>query len=825
MIANDVINRFVVIIVFYYIAGIIIVRLGIDEPAGAYWPVSVLLFLISTAVLSKMIGLYKTVLLIVVTICGGAAFFYSAQDPAGGIINYTGVPVYIEGTIVDEPLFYEDYAAYQLQVEVVETGEGRLSVPGTLLVKLYGENEEKYWFGEKLRLRGTIVEPRGQRNPGGFDYRFYLRSKKGIDALIYPRSAQVSSMGAGEVGRLASSAYKLRSEMVQAVDNTLPSPSAELLSAILFGQRHRLPKDVELNFQRAGAGHLMAVSGLHVGLIAVLIVGLWRRLGLHGRFPLVLAILLVFAYAYLTGMRPSALRAAIMVSIALGALLLDRERDLPTAVAFAALITLFINPLLLFAPGFQLSYAATLFVVYAYLPLKETLASIKCPRLLSSPLAVILAAQLGVLPLCAYYFHHMPTGAVFFNLLLMPVITFVVGLGLLGAAVSLILPLPGEVILWASRPLLELMLNLTGLSRLPGLYVSLHPPGLPFLLLFYGILCVLLRLYYQWNKAQSDNYQLNFVQYIKTALTGLLPAGKLRRSLFTGAVLFIAVVILWSGILFPPEQKLKVTFIDVGQGASALLETPCGAVIMVDAGGELPFHGEPGAIGEKVILPFLRYQGISKIDLAIISHPHEDHFGGFIPMVGEVAIDQMLVSPVPGGSGYYEELLEQVEFAGIAVEEVWEGQIWRCGPDLLLEMHAPPEELFVGTSSDLNNNSIVFLLHYLEIRMLFTGDIEDPAVSALLRSEKDLRADVLQVPHHGGYMAMMPEFLAAVRPELAVIQVGPNPFGHPHPFVIESLQEAAVNTYRNDYHGAVIIETDGSEIKIFTTGQPPLVNR
>jgi len=822
--ASDLFKRYLVIITLYYIAGIVIARFWIEKSDGAYWLAGLILLFTSTAYIFKVIGLYKSILLILVTTCGAVAFFYSIQHPAGSIINYAGASVYVEGTIVDEPIFYEDHAAYRLQVEVVETGEGKFSVPGTLLVKLYDQGEENFWFGEKIRIRGTIVEPRGKRNPGGFDYRFYLRSQ-GIDALIYPRAAQVICLGQGEVGWLVSTAVNLRSKMVNFIEKTLPSPSAELLTAVLFGQRHSLPEDVEQNFRRAGAGHLMAVSGLHVGLVAALIIGLWKSLGLRGRFPLILAIILIFAYAYLTGMRPSALRAAIMVSIALGALLADREMDLPTAVSTAALVTLFFNPLLLYTIGFQLSYAATLVVLYGYRPLQEVLSLIKCPRFLCSPLAVVLAAQIGVLPLCVYYFQHLPTGAVLFNLLLMPLIVFVVGFGLLGALFGLFFSLPGEVILWACRPLLELMLRVTGLSSMPGLYISLQPPGALFIIIFYGLVTVLLFLYYQWLKAGIDHRNPGFAQYIKMVLSEILPVKTLGRLAFTGSALFIVVVIMWWGILFPSQQNLRVTFIDVGQGASALLETPCGAVIMVDAGGQLSFFGDPGDIGKRVVLPLLRREGIKRIDLAIITHPHEDHFGGFIPLVNEITIDRMLVSPVPGGSYHYEELLEQAKYEGVAIEEVREGQIWHCGPDLLLHMYGPPKELLIGTNCDLNNNSIVFLLQYDQVRILFTGDIEDAAVSDLLRKQKDLRADILQVPHHGGYMALMPEFLEMVSPKLAVIQVGSNPFGHPHPFIIESLKEAEVEIFRNDHHGAIIIETDGTDLHIIITEQPALVNQ
>ncbi len=817
-------GRIFVILVLAYISGIVAVRFFVEGMSGVYWLTGILLLFVIVGLYFKAIDLYRAILVLIVAAAGGIAFLSAVQYPAGGLLSYTDFPLYIEGTVIDEPLVYDDYTAYRLKIEVLETKEGRFVVPGTLQVKIYGSENESYWFGERLRMRGVISEPRGQRNPGGFDYRFYLRSQ-GIDAQVAPKAALVSSLGQGDLNFLTVSALKLRSAMAGAINKTLPSPSAELLTAILFGQRHRLPEEVEHNFRRAGVGHLMAVSGLHVGLAAALILALWRRLKMQGRLPLILAIVLVFAYAYLTGMRPSALRAAIMVSTALAALLLDREQDLPTNVAFAALVTLFINPLLLFTIGFQLSYAATLTLIYAYRPLEHLLKSMRCPAILRPPLAITLAAQVGVMPLCLYYFHYIPTGAVLFNLLLLPLIGIVIGLGLSGALVSISFPFFGDLLLWASRPLLEIMLFITGLSARPGFYIALYPPGIHLLIMFYISLGALLFVYYRCSEPAGEEEHRSIFNVFLGSRHKLFPHKLYRRRFTAGILLILAVILIWSGILFPQQKPLKVTFIDVGQGAAAMIETPCGKVIMVDGGGEPAYRGEPGEIGKRVLLPLIRHQGIRNIDLAVISHPHEDHFGGFIPLVEEITIKRFLISPAPGESIYYDQLLEQAMLNGIAISAVRPGQIWSCGHDLLLEVIAPPEQLFKGTKSDLNNNSIVLMLHYKEVRFLFTGDIEDAAVEKLLRERAALKADLLLVPHHGGFLAAMPAFLEAVQPSLAVIQVGRNSFGHPHLFVISSLEEAGVEIYRTDHHGAVIIETDGIELKVTTTEQAALIRQ
>ncbi len=804
-------DRFFVVLSLAYVIGIILVRLWFEEGTGVYLLFALIVGLLFAIIFFRLLDFYRVILILVAMAAGGIAFFYALQQPVSGLISFSGSPLYVEGTVADEPLFHEDYSAYRLNVDLVETGQGRFSVSGTLLVKLYGADNDSYRFGERLGLRGEIVEPRGQRNPGGFDYRYYLRSQ-GIDALIYPLPAQVSSIGAGSVSKITASAISLRSALIKAIEANLPSPSAELLAAILFGQRERLPEEIELNFRQAGVGHLMAVSGLHVGLVAALILGLGRLCNLRGSVFLVTAIIAVFAYAYLTGMRPSALRAAVMVSLVLAALILDRERDLPIAVSFAALLTLFLNPLLLFTVGFQLSYVATLSIFYASSPLEQSLKASRCPTFLRTLLAVTLAAQLGVLPLSVYYFQHLPLGGIFFNLLLLPLMALLVGLGLTGAMLGLVFTLPGAIVLWAARPLLEIMLYVTALSNLPGLSRPVYPPGLLFIYLYYGLMVLFLTLYYRWKDyvEKVEGLRKKFFLHASTV--------KKRLSLWLlgGLVLGSAVVILWVGIIFPTDNDLTVTFLDVGQGAAALIETPCNVVIMVDAGGEPAFRGNPGRVGETVLLPYFRHRGIRNIDLAIITHPHEDHFGGFIPLLDALVLDAILISPAEGNSDYYLDLLNRAEERQIKVREAAAGQRWQCGDQVVLEIIAPPEKLFSGTGSDLNNNSIVFILHYGLVRLLFTGDIEDVAVNDLLRRDLDLKADLLLIPHHGGYLAAMPDFLEAVDPSLAVIQVGKNSFGHPHPFVVDAIEMAGIELYRNDQHGAVIFRTDGREMSVLT---------
>lgn len=800
-----------------YIAGIVLGRLWLGEPDQAGWLGGFLLLTAAGALMKRLLSAFMAVLFLLALSAGAAVYLFASTPQAGGLLNYQGYAVNLEGTVVEEPLFYEERTVYRLRAEALETREARFTVEGHLLLKVYGAQQEFYRFGERLRLRGVIVEPRGRRNPGDFDYRFHLLSQ-GIDAVIYLRPYQVNSLGRGEAGLLSSGAVSLRLALIAGIEDHLPGLPAGLLAAILFGQRHRLPAEVEESFRRAGVGHLMAVSGLHVGLVAALILGFWRRLRLRGALPLLLAIILVFGYAYLTGMRPAALRASIMLSLALGALLLDRERDLPTAVALAALVTLIYNPLLLWTVGFQLSYAATMAIIYLTPPLQALFTRLRLPASLRSLTAVTLAAQLGVLPLSAYHFQHIPLGALFFNFLLLPVMPLVMGLGLAGALVNLLMPVLALPFFWACRPLLEYLLFVAGLADLPGAYRAVFPPGVLSLFLFYAGSALLLLIYYRRRRAAGPDSRSLHLE----AASSLRRKMPLRRAFLPAVILLsVALLLVWGSIFLAGPGRLTITFIDVGQGAAALVEAPCGLRLLIDGGGGLPFHDDPAGVGERILLPFLRHRGIRSLDLVIVSHPHEDHFGGLLPLIEALPVGAMWISPQPGESPFYLELLEKAAERGIPVEKVWAGQTWRCPEGLLLEIIGPPPVLYRGTGCDLNNNSIILRLTYRQATFLFCGDIEEEAARDLLDREADLAADLLLVPHHGAYLPALPQILEAVDPLVAVIPVGTNPFGHPHPFTLRSLEEAGVPLLRNDLHGAVTVDSCGATFSITTMLAPP----
>ena len=443
-------TRLLVWLTLMYVAGIIL---------GRYFSSYILIFASAAALIWSLYNILNekkgmqalAPFLLLFIVAGGLVYSYSLQKVQGNIRDYCGESCLLVGTVEDEPLWREDDVVFTLRAEKIRlldldkedavTGKVRV----TLRWKEKNEMPAELSYGQEVSLQGKLYEPKGRRNPGGFDYRFYLETE-GISASFYGPADNISILGfSDQISALQLAALKLKSRMSAVLRAYLPRREGALLVGMLFGERNALDEETIGLFSQSGIAHLLAVSGLHVGLVAGAVFLLGRRFGLQGWAAYLFSALLLVAYVYLCGLAPSALRALIMVLLAMGAVQLGRPGDLPTSLAAAALFTLVFNPFLLFTISFQLSYAATGAIIFLAPLLQEkiTAALARTPlaaapslvRNLSPLLAVTLAAQLGVLPLTALYFRQVSLAALLANLFVLPVMSLVMSLGLASAPI------------------------------------------------------------------------------------------------------------------------------------------------------------------------------------------------------------------------------------------------------------------------------------------------------------------------------------------------------------------------------------------------------
>ncbi len=756
--------------------------------------------------------------LLILLAVGSLACSLACESVSGSIRHFSGSRGTLTGKVAGEPLWREGDVVVTLQPGsfMIEGEEHRVTGKVRVSLSLEPEQEGPVFlrYGEKVSTRGTLYEPWERRNPGGFDHRAFLETQ-GVAATFYGSAGEVVHLGLSpELSPFRRTALQVKEKMSGTLQAHLPAREGNLLQGMLFGERNVLDADTEGMFRASGISHLLALSGLHVGLVAAMVWFLWRRLGLGGWPLLAFTLGVLFFYVFMTGLRPSALRAFVMFGLAAGAVSLGRERDLPNALAAAAGVTLIYNPLLLFTVGFQLSYAATGAIIAVVPFLSSKIAPFfaalqrKVPwfpaERFASLVSVTLAAQLGVLPLTAYYFGEISLVALAANLLALPAVSLVLGIGFSAALAGLLLPAAGALAALASYPLLLYLLLVAGsLGSLPFSFRTVFPPHVFLLLGCYGFLFFLL--------AGGEGRLVSFWSRVKE---GLRPAH------FIISLLILALVFAWPADLLRGGKDLEVVFLDVGQGDAAYISTPGGKKVLIDGGGRPAFTGDLEGVGHRVVLPFLRQRRVSALDVVVVSHPHEDHYGGLIPVLEELPVGLLVVNADEPDSPTYCHLLELADERGVRREILSAGDRLQLEPGVVLKVMAPPRELFSGTGSDINNNSLVKRLSFRESGVLFTGDIEEAAVASLLEKGLLGPVQVLKVPHHGGYLPNMAWMLEAVNPEAAVISVGNNSFGHPHPHTLETLAERGVRVYRTDLHGAVSMRTDGYAWRAETVLEP-----
>lgn len=279
-----------------------------------------------------------------------------------------------------------------------------------------------------------------------------------------------------------------------------------------------------------------------------------------------------------------------------------------------------------------------------------------------------------------------------------------------------------------------------------------------------------------------------------------------KQAPFVG--LALAAALLWMHLLWPRPQRLKVAFLDVGQGDAAVAELPGGETLLVDFGPRSRDAMDPWDAGKSVVLPYLRYEGISRIDVALLSHPHEDHAGGLGYLLDHVPTRLFVDSGQTWDSEGYHRALDAARRDHVPYCKAQAGDCFRFQDGVTLSILSPGPVFMVGTRDDCNNNSLVALLRWGRRAVLFTGDIEDEAEAPLISQLP--RVDVLKVAHHGSQFSTSRAFLERTRPRLAVISCGKgNSFGFPAPSTLERLDAAGASVFRTDQDGAVLFETDG----------------
>lgn len=706
----------------------------------------------------------------------GCAAAVPAFGDSNSLADYWDRPAELTGVVDSVPARSGSQTRFVLKLREVE----RTAVRGKVMVTV-AEDGRDYTPGSVLSFRGEISEPDGQRNPGGFDYALYLKSK-GIDGQVYLKSGGAVKETPGSFNPIYA-IYGVKQRLSEVCDQCFTPAQSGLIKGILLGDSS-LDDAVKATFREAGVSHVLAISGLHVGYVYALVLLVLTLAGVRRRYQLpVLAACLLF-YITLTGFSPSVMRAALMCLALVGGRGIAETYDPLNGLCLAGIVILLLQPAQLFMAGFQLSFCAVLSILLFCRPLLYEYGRLfkKTPGPVVSSLVLTFCATLGTMPASLYHFHTLNLTALLSNLLVVPL----TGVLLVTALVCV--------------PLMALIPAAAGLLSLPAAFLA---DGVVFAAGFFSKFDILVL-----HRGAMTLAEVLLMALSAFLLAGYFNFGKKPARYFVGAAVPLLFLVILGASVAP--QPLRVTFLDVGQGDSALVETPSGGVYLIDGGG-YETHGvdapeERTPISERVLLPALYAKNIRRIDGVFISHNHADHAQGIEELLTEMPVRQIYVSSKYNNEG----LLSQNK---IPVEVLAEGSRLASGDGLSFEVLWPESKKETVPDEAQNDASMVLRLSYGSRSFLFTGDAGFAAEEAVAKSLQE--TDVLKVGHHGSRFSTSPEFLETLRPSLAVISVGRyNGFGHPTGEVLENLEAAGAVCKRTDKDGAVEVRTDGKSLEI-----------
>ena len=610
-----------------------------------------------------------------------------------------------------------------------------------------GEEDVRAEAGERLLGEGRLEPLEGT----GFGE--YLASR-GVDARIHVSALEVR---AGSESPPLAAANAARSGLRTGVQRALPERASGLLLGLAIGDTSRLDREVEEDFRASGLSHLLAVSGSNVATFLAPVLLLTARFGARpGVRSAACAVAIVF-FALLTRWEPSVLRASAMACIALVGLASGRPRSTAPALGAAVLLLLVADPALARSVGFELSVAATAGIAWMAGPIASRLRAL--PRPLALAIAATVAAQLAVTPLLLLRFGVVPVVTLLANVLAFPAGAPALVTGIAAAVLAVPWPALGRLVGRVAEIPLDYLIGVADrTARFPLPSLTAEGPAIPVVL---------------------------------TALVALA-AWRLRRGRRPVAAMATVLAIAaaaWAVPLSGSQPGLTATFLDVGQGDAALVRSPGGATILIDAGPE-----------DDVVAADLARLGVRRIDLAVATHAHADHVAGFPAVLARFPVSLLLDPGCPGDSPVYERLLDAVADEEVRVEHPRGGDSFTVG-DLTVEILGPDRCSPIG---EPNDDSIVLRLTLSGDSILFTGDAEVPSQQDMLEDGDPIQADVLKVPHHGGDTSD-PAFLDGTTAAVAVVSVGPNTYGHPNPSLMDSLHAAGMTVYRTDMAGELTV--------------------
>lgn len=715
--------------------------------------------------------------------------------------------VEIEGTVISKDVIRSsDYNERDYAKLIIENS----SIGGNILLNLYSEDFNKITAGDFVRCRGRFEIPKTARNPRGFNYKKYLNSKK---IIMIGSSKNIKVCDKSKDARFIIYRYTehIRDNMfsdIESQDNAVVG----LIRGIVLGDKTGIDEDVYNRFRMFGTAHILAVSGLHVGVLLTLYRRLYRII--PNQIITVIIFMILIFYGSITRWSPSVFRAVLMSLVYLLAQITSRDADLLTSLGITSIISVCLNPLVVNSMGFQMSYLAVLGIGILSPVVSRKLMSIILSkfgdalsndgiRTIVNGLSIYFAVQIVILPYILQEFNYISPMGFLLNL---PV-TILAGLIITFSIASMFFISIGDLIGYLVQNKIFFVLDNYFVSKICFISIQIFREIRQYIdVIVWGLGKMMMDIHAFAAEHLKSSY--DFVSPGKavayTLIIGILlcfseaffidfKRKKIRRIVGYFVVLVFVFFSVNAGDT-TPFDKANIIMIDVGQGDCVHIRSNRGINMMFDGGGSRNKN-----IGKLILKPYLLQNRVDKLDLACITHEDVDHSQGIKDLDKIYNIKNLVKGAYVGEIGA--PVGELAESSGIKVRVLW------------------PIDDGHGKSGEDNEKSSVFRIDVDGISILVTGDIGVETEKILIDKYKHsnlLNVDVLKVGHHGSKYSTSENFLDAVDPKVALIGVGKNNYGHPSPSVIDKLHKNDIILYRTDVDGAIGLWKEGKKLKICT---------
>lgn len=736
------------------------------------------------------------------------------------ISNFHNIdPILVEGIVEKPPHRSYEKTRIIIRSEKVIISNRVISVQGNLITHIK-EKSEPIMLGDRIRLWCRLKAPHGFRNPGVFSYERHLAFENIYTIALLKSDRAWVKIGEGFKNPILLRIEKWRQWIRDFLEREANPECSGIFKALVLGEQQYVLDNVKENFINTGIAHLLAISGDHLGIVALISFSLFLWLFKRSELLLLsvdikklaafLTIPCIILYTFIAGSGISIIRATLMVCIFFFSILFNRERNLLYTLGLSAFIILILSPSSLYDVSFQLSFLAVFSILYLAPKVFEGLRSKtfirdsskgwrkKILNYLKISLIVTTLATLGTAPFVVLHFNRISIIGILTNILAIPWVGFlIVPLSLFASFLSFFFYPIATILIHVNDILTISFLRIISFfSSFPYACLNITTPTFFEMIIFYTILSLSIHI------KKNERIRLLFISLL---------------------ILLIIDIGYWEVKGFF-KKDLTITFLDVGHGDSILVEFPKGKRMLIDGGG---LYQDDFDIGKNVIAPFLYKKKIRNIDILVLTHPDPDHFKGLRYIVSKFSIGEFWSNGLREESEAYIQLEEKIKDLNIKkfIKDEESSPI-KVGDVTLLFLN-PPEErkVSINSSSDINNSSIVIKLLFKNFTALFTGDIEKEAELRLIKKGYQLKSDLLKIPHHGSLSSSSQIFVNHVKPIYAIVSVGDYGLRRlPHQDVLHRYKQLGSIILGTNEHGAIEIKTDGEKIlaKTSTSFHPRL---